>query len=697
MKQLFLIFTAILVSYTVFGQSSSVTKESNGTTSITLSLGGTTVSGNTGDVNINVNKSSSSSNSNNDRSSSNDNDDTGYSGEGLSNAFESIVYQFGEGFSISEDDDEYSYWEMNYDRRQNKSDLKAYKQFKVNQKVEKQNNLGSLKNKISNILIDYQDFVKYEDLQIRRLRIGVVNDILMNYFLRVRTNQNSKELDRTALNKVFREMYKVDGSKLLTMPASPERDKLIELYNSICRIIEEEAKKQYANIYSNYKKEMGNFSYEENMYKSMTKQRFFAITAEMTYNNKGVLPICSMSDDRNYYFYAENSKELYIVSKDGNEMKRIQMKADYDYKQDFHSTLANYAENLSGYAGNKRDPKEMMFSQKQGEGKVYKIAQDGSSRYRDVNFDISDKSTNILSPKYEIKANAEYISNDAPKMYFEKDENGKYVAKFNWGRTQLGLEGQGGFGANVSMDYNGFSVSSSPSIGYKSDGAGIKVTENSTEVYLETPTSGGYMYVKETDGQLSSTGIGVKGDVLAAEGKVGVSYDKDKGGKLEVSASTKGPVKITAKAEAGISNINANISTHNGDVFLSSFSPEFEQKMRKDILNDPNMVEHYEEKTYSVTFDDMVVYYRATDEEQAKLITSEAKNSEELFKNRKSANDYVPQKEIVDIDNDFKFSGISEQESNIDNSTFKYFQDAAQKEAKEKGIIGSEKPIRRKK
>jgi hypothetical protein len=508
---------------------------------------------------------------------------------------------------------------------------------------------------------------------------SIAAKMLKNYLQRKGTLQDTMTLDKLEIDKAFYEKYGIDKTELLMMPASPERDKLINEYNATCKAVEVEMKKNYKDTYDNCWKEMGKFSWED-VYKSeMTKQRFVAITAEITNNNQGVLPTCTMSDDKNYYFYAQNSNEVYKVAKDGSEMFRIQMNPDYNYEQDFR-------DRLSGYAEEKRDPKEMMFLAQQKDAKRYEINSDGSNRYIDVDLRVSNKSKGLLNPKWTLHANAEYISNDAPLIYFEK-QNGEYVSNFKFGRTELGgkIEGYVEGSLEGSLGYKAISANTQ-SVGVDVGVASGSVAHSEKGTTVEGRIGSIYANLTTNEGSVAEVGLGVsKNFGKNLGGKVGAFAGQDGvGGSGSVSANTPlGSVSGSAKLGAKDFDLKADMSTHDGTKLLSQFSPELEKQIKNDLLGNENIVQHYEEKIDNPKLEKLVTSYRASNEEQSKIIAAELAKSEQFFQARKSMGNYHPQAELIDIENEIHISDISEAPK-VEDSKLGFFQKAG----KEAGIIG---------
>jgi hypothetical protein len=446
-------------------------------------------------------------------------------------------------------------------------------------------------------------------------------------------------------------------SNMVNFLSPEEQARYKKDYNDLSKAVGEDIEKQYKEIYDNCWKEMGKFSYEDVYNQSgMTKQQFIAITAEMTHNNNGVLPLCSMSDKKYYYFYAQNSNEVYKVAKNGSEMFRIPMQDNYNYTK-------NFKEGMSGYAEYKRDPKEMMFWETKEDAMRYKINKDGSNRHIDIKRNISDKSNGILELDYEIKEGAKYIGNGAPQIQFNK-ENGESFSTMKFGRTELGGNIEGNVKASLDGTlggYKGFSANTS-SISKNMDMGPVSTSlEASTdgtikgEAQVVGPVLGAYGSISKQNGQFKEAELGVvakAGEFV--KGKLGGFAGTDGTG-LHGGASVNAIVgEINADIKVGVSDIDftANMSTHDGNKLLSQFSPEFERQIIKEMLADKNIVQHYEETSMprNAHSDFPVVSYRATNEEQAKMIAKELEKAEQIYRIRQSMNNYQPPAEIIDVD-----------------------------------------------
>jgi|GEM_PF-6012755 len=500
--------------------------------------------------------------------------------------------------------------------------------------------------------------------------------------------------------------YKENGkrmSDLLLMPPSPEKDELIKKYNALCDKFENKAKESYNGIIQEWSKQMRGFSWEDDVYSKsgMNKQQFVAIVGEMTKNNQGELPLSSMSDDKNYYFYAQNSKEVYVVSKDGSQMSRFKMSNDYNYQDDLKRSVVIFSDELYP-----RNPREDMFAEIK-EGNVYKINKNGSLSVFEADMDFSDTS-GLLNKKWNIKGKALLINSDAPKMVFTKEIDGNYTPEFKWSRIELGGHAEGELGVDVNVELkhkqevlqeisSTTSLKTTPSISQK---FGNEVLSGSVEKSVDkTKYTGqylaGYGSITTKDSQIVEVEGGVGKEIeitkeIKADAKAG-AYAGNEGVGIKVSASVdSAPLKIGVGARIGIKDIggHSDIGVHQGNELLSQFSPELERQIKKDFLNDSKSVDYYEMRPkpnleinpiaqfkkdflnesqpvgyckksmfsnpFNPTFEDNMMPYRykPPTDIQAQLIASEIEESEQFYQARKLANDYVSQKEFVDMGTD---------------------------------------------
>lgn len=518
------------------------------------------------------------------------------------------------------------------------------------------------------------------------LGAGVAAAVIANYLKRRGTIFDGANLEEILIDDAFREAHGVGQTELLMMPESPTKDKLIKEYNDLCSEVEMAAKLEHDRIIQEWAKEMGEFSWD-NVYERMNKQQFVSIAAEMAKNNQEELPLPSMSDDKNYYFYAQNSNEVYIVSKNGNEMNRLKMSDNYNYYKNLSSSISvSVSEEYE-----KINPKEVMFWGVFEKGDKYEINKDGSFSKFDIQLDISDTSSGLLSKTWNVKGKASYVSSDVPKIVFTKDESGSYTSDFNWGSTKLrgSVEGELGGAVSAGLTHKGISVTSPsdkvPSVGFDAGFASLS-TDGTTHGGNIGLFKGSY-----TKNEEIAVGVGKKiGKIAEGSAEIyGGIHGVGAKGSLGASA---GPLKIEGSLKGGVKDLDVdfNMYSHKGDKLLSQFNPELAHQIKKDFINDTQTVAYYEKRPYDPKFDhrSLLTIDKPPIEKQTQLLTFEIEKSEQYFQICKTANSYTPQTSLTNaglgLGESFKINNIPETPLSPHSEGFKSFSEAASKYATSK-------------